>query len=110
MKQRIINYLFRYLLNSVVIDDVIKIDKGVITLGNNIINDNELRQLIAEAKALEGFTLWKILNETIKQDALDRGWKNSVKMEDLNTGKTMYYTLDLQNSIIRLIRSREKKV
>jgi len=110
MKQRIINYLFRHLLNSVVLDDVIKIDNGVLKIGGNIVNDNEVKQLIAEAKALEGFTLWKILNETVKQDALDRGWKNSVKMEDLNTGKTMYYTLDLQNSIIRLIRSREKKV
>lgn len=91
-------------------DDVLKIDKGDVIIGGKKVSEDEIKQLIAEAKALEGFTLWKIINETIKQDALDRGWKNSVKMEDLNTSKTIFYTLDLQNSIVRLIRSREKKV
>lgn len=110
MKQRIINYLFRYLLNAVVLEDVIETKNGNIYIGGELVNDNELKQLVAEAKALEGFSLWKILNETVKKDALNRGWNNSIKMEDLNTGKTMFYTLDLQNSIVKIIRSREKKV
>lgn len=111
MKQRIINYLFKHLIKTVVVDDVIRVnDRGVLTIGGEIVTENEIRQLIVEAKALEKFTLWRILNETIKQDALDIGWKNSTKMEDLNTCKTMYYALDLQSSIVKLILSREKKV
>jgi hypothetical protein len=107
MKQRIINYLFRHLLNAVVLEDVIREDKDILYIGNRRATDDELKQLIAECKALEGFTVWKLMNETIKKDALDRGWNKSVKMEDLNAGKTIFYTLDLQKSIIKAIRKRE---
>ncbi len=107
MKQRIINYLFHRLLNVVVLEDVIRHDKTGIYLGNNLISKDELRQLSAEAKALEGFRIWHIMNETLRQDALNRGWNNSKTMDDLNAGKTIFYTLDLQNSIIRLLKRRD---
>jgi len=109
MKQRIINYLFHNLLNAVVVEDLIKVDKGTIFIGGKPITDTDLRNLIAEAKALEGFQLWKIINETIKQDALDRGWNKAINIEDLNTGKTIFYVLDMQNSIIKLIRNKDYK-
>lgn len=110
MKQRIINFLFRKLLNAVVLDDVIKSGKdGTIYVGGRVIGDTEVRQLIAEAKALEGFALWRILNESIKDEALDRGWNKAKSMEELNAGKTMFYTLSLQNSIIRIIKQKERK-
>jgi len=109
MKQRLINFLFRKLLNAVVLEDIITVDKGVISIGGKPISQPELNVLISEAKALEGFTLWKLINGTIKENALERGWNKSVKMEDLNTGKTIFYALDLQNSIIRLILNKEKK-
>lgn len=109
MKQRLINWLLRKSLNAVVLDDVIKVEKGKMYVGSNEITAMELKQLIAEVKALEGFRLWQILNETVKNDAVDRGWNKSVKMEDLNTGKTMFYTLDLQSSIIKSIKARDKK-
>ncbi len=109
MKQRILNFLFKRLLNAVVINDVITSDKGILKIGGTTVQETELKSLIAEAKALEGFRLWTILNESIKKDALDRGWNKSTNLDDLNAGKTMYYTLDLQNSIITLIRNKEKK-
>ncbi len=107
MKQRIINFLFRRLLNAVVLDDVITQNKGVTYIGGKPIGEMELRTLHAEAKALEGFRLWNIINETIKSDALERGWNKSTSMEDLNTGKTMFYVLDLQNSIVRLLKKKD---
>ena len=109
MRQRIINFLLKKLLNAVVLDDIIRVDKGKLLLGDKEIPDMELRPLIAEAKALEGFRLWQIINETVKNNAIDRGWNKSVKMEDLNTAKTIFYALDLQNSIIKLIKSKDNK-
>jgi hypothetical protein len=109
MKQKLINFLLHKILNLVVQDDVLKVDKGIIYIGKNKLEDIELRALIAEAKALEGFYLWKILNESIKQDAMNRGWNNATSIEELNSAKTIFYTLDLQNSIVKLIRSRENK-
>jgi hypothetical protein len=109
MKQQVKNFLLRNLLKVVIIDDVLTVKNGVIHIGSKPILDTELRAMIAEAKALENFAIWKIINESIKQDAINRGWNNATSIDDLNTGKTMFYTLDLQNSIIRLIRSKEKK-
>lgn len=107
MKQKIINYLFHKLLNAVVLDDVIKSDKRGLFIGGKLVGNLELRQLVAEAKAMEGFRLWKIMSESIKQDALDRGWNKSTKIEDLNTGKTIFYVVDLQESIIRLLKNKD---
>ncbi len=109
MKQRLLNWLLKRTINAVVRDDIIRDVKGTVTIGGKPVIEEELRQLIAECKALEGFNVWRIINETIKEDALDRGWNKSTSLEDLNTGKTIFYTLDLQESIIRLIRSKEKK-
>ena len=109
IKNLIINFLFRRILNAVVVNDVLKTVKGQIYLGNEIITEQEIRQLVQEAKALEGFRLWHIINETLKQEALDRGWNKSMSFDDLMTGKTIFYTLDMQNSIVKVIRSKEKK-
>lgn len=106
MKQRIKNYLFRHLLNAVVVEDILVADKTGIYIGGYKIEDSELKQLIAEAKAMEGFRLWKIINETVKDHALKRGWNNSTSVEDLNTGKTMFHTLDIQNSIVKLLKGK----
>ncbi len=109
MKQRIINFLLKNLLSTVVVEDIMVVSKGKILIGGQEIKETELRSLIAEVKALKGFRIWNIINETVKQEAFDRGWNKSIKMEDLNTAKTMYYTLDLQNSIVKLIGSKERK-
>lgn len=110
MKQAIINFLFKRMLNAVTLENVLVTDKtGAMFLGGKPITDDELRQLIAECKALQGFRVWNIMNENLKAEALERGWNKSTSLEQLNVGKTIYYTLDMQNSIIHLIRSREKK-
>ncbi len=108
MKQRLVNWLLKNLLNAIVLNDVLLVEKGVIYLNKKPITDEELRQLISEAKAIESTRLWSILNETLKNDAVDRGWNKSTTLDQMNTGKTIFYTLDLQSQIIKLIRSREK--
>jgi hypothetical protein len=97
------------LINAVVIDDVITQSKtdGKIYLGGKEITEQEKRTLVAEAKALEGLRLWSIINETIKKEAMDRGWNKSTSLEDLNTGKTIYYVLDLQRSIVEIIKKKD---
>ncbi len=110
MKQRLINFLLKSTLSGVIIDDVIAVDKGRIVLGGKPIGDTELRSLISEVKAFKSSRLWKILNETPKKEAFDIGWNKSITLEHLNTSKTMYRTLELQQSIIDLIEKQDKKV
>jgi len=103
MKQRIINLLLKYVVKVIVPGDVIRDVKGAIYLGKERVTDQELRSLQAEVKALKMMRIWSILNETPKQVAYEKGWKNSTSMEHLNTAKTMWSVLDLQESIINTI-------
>ena len=109
MKQRIKNWLLKNLLGAVVITDVATEANGKLLLGGKEVTDIEVNSLIAEAKALESMRVWQILNETPKQKAFERGWLKSTTLDELNTGKTMYATLELQQSLIRLIKKQQKK-
>lgn len=109
MRQFIRNLLFKNLLGAVILDDIIKLEKGVVYIGGKPASENEIRQLLAEIKALETSRLWQILNETVKNDAVDRGWNKSTNLEHLNTAKTIFYALDLQSSIIKIIKTQDKK-
>ena len=106
MKQRIINWLLSNTVKVVLPEDVIRDVKGTLYLGKTQITPEELKSLVSEVKALERMRIWSILNETIKQLAYEKGWKNSQTMEELNTAKTEFYILEIQASIIKTIRSK----
>jgi len=106
MKQRLINYLLKTVIKVVVPNDVIRDVRGVLYLGSEKMTEQELKNLQSEIKALEGFRVWSIINESVKRLAFERGWRDSTTMEQLNTAKTMYTTLDLQSSIINKIKNK----
>jgi hypothetical protein len=105
MKQRIINWLLSRVARIVVPNDIIRRSRGKIYLGGIELNDTELHSLQAEAKALLNMRIWSIMNESIKQLAYERGWKDSVTIEHLNTAKTQFAVLETQNSIINIIKN-----
>jgi len=107
MKQRIINWLFKNVVRVVIPQDVIRENKGKIYLGGVEVKDTELRSLQAEAKALESMRIWSIMNESIKQSAYERGWRDSTTIEHLNTAKTQVSVLETQDSIIRVIKNHK---
>lgn len=106
MKQRIINWFLSKVVTVTIPQDVIRESKGVLYLGGQKVNDLEQRNLVSEVKALEKMRIWSILNETIKQLAYEKGWKNCRTIEELNTAKTEYHVLEVQQSIINVIRGK----
>lgn len=106
MKQRLINFVLSKVLKILVPNDIIRDVKGVLYLGKEKITDQELRVLQAEVKALKMMRVWSILNETPKQIAYERGWTGSTTMEHLNTAKTMFSVLELQESIVDVISKK----
>ncbi len=108
MKQRIINWLLSNIVKVIIPDDIIRDVKGTLYLGKEPITPQELNSLNSEVKALEKMRIWSIMNETIKQLAYEKGWKNSQTMDELNTAKTEYYVLEIQDSILKTIRSKAK--
>lgn len=105
MKQRIFNYLFSNIANVIIPGDVITENSktGKIFLGGKEVSPIELNSLISEIKALESMRVWSIINETVRQKVYEKGWRDSKTIEELNTAKAMFHTLDLQNSIIKII-------
>src|SRR5260221_116458 len=108
MRQRLVNYLLKHLLNVVSPDDIIETRKGQLFIGGEQVEENELRSLIAEVKALEGFRIWKLMNETVRADAMDKGFNKSVNFGDMVNCKMILYTLDIFNSILDVVKSRDK--
>lgn len=106
--QALRNWLFKSKIGGLVASDIIVQDEKTksIYLGGVLVTDNEVSALQAEIKALEGMRIWSILNNTPKNKALEIGWNASTTLEHLNTGKTMYHTLDLQQSIINILKKK----
>ena len=107
MIQKLKNYLYGKALKVVALSDIITDRKGILFLGDEKVADVELSSLQAEIKALDNMRIWSILNETVKQQAFEKGWNTATTIEHLNTAKTMYYTLDLQKSIVDIIRNKD---
>lgn len=106
MKQGIINWFFGRVISVIKSDDIIRQEPGKLYLGSKLITEAERKSLISEIKALENMRIWSIINETVKQSAFERGWKNSKTMEELNIAKTEYRVLEVQQSIMNVIKGK----
>lgn len=86
-----------------------KPESRVIQLGGEQISNVELKSLKAEAKALDGFSLWHIFNHTIRKAAIDKAVIHSSvdsdqdKNMELLAGKMMIYNLDVLRTIIKKV-------
>ncbi len=106
IKQKIRNWLLSDVVKVTIPNDVIRENKGILYLGSQKISTEELRGLISEAKSLENMRLWSILNQTMKQLAYEKGWRNSVTMEEVNTAKTEFHLLEVQDSIVKTLKNK----
>lgn len=107
IKRKISNFLLKYLLGFVVLDDIITVDRnGNILIAGKLITENELRAMQAEIKAMRGFAVWRVMSETLKEDAYKRGFTTATSLDHLDACKSMLYNLDFQDSIMRIIESK----
>lgn len=108
MKKKIENFILKHLLNSITLDEIINSDPktGLVNIDGIPLTKQELTTLKAEVKALEGFRIWKIMSETTKHYAEERIFNKSINMDDIRYGKAMLYNLDLQKSILKVIKNK----
>lgn len=104
MRQRIANWLLRHLLNAIIVEDVLTVDKGRIFLGDELITDNERHNLREEIKFIEKTRFWQICQETLKATAQEKMFNKSVDFDDMKFGKTMLYNLDIQRKLIDILK------
>jgi hypothetical protein len=109
MKQRIINFLLRKLLNAVTIDEIISNQPktNILLIDGNPVSQMELQSLQAEVKTLEKLRVWEILTHTLKSRAERRIFNESVHIDDIRFGKAMLYDLSLWKSILDSIKNHK---
>lgn len=107
MKRWIKNYLLRHLLGVIIVENVITVDKkkNMVFVGGKPISSDDIRQLQAEIKALEGFKIWGIMTNSLKHIAQDKIFNKSLNFEDVMAGKLMLFNLDTQESIAKVVKN-----
>lgn len=97
-------------------DYVFAISKnGNILLNGQQITTPELKNLKSEVRALKEFQIWKVIQSTLRQKAIEKAILNSTDLyslqgnEQVLAGKMMVYSLDIIKTIIANVDSSKIK-
>lgn len=81
--------------------EVLSVSKEqILLLGSERITETELKNLQMEAKTLKTFRLWRIMQETVKQKAIQMGFVDAETWERAMSGKMMLHNLGILHSIV----------
>ena len=91
--------------------EVLKTTKdGKLLLFGEPITNIDLQNLKQEARALENFKLWRVMQETLKNAAVERGLVNSLNWETTLSAKMMLYSLDILKNILDIAKVYQQPV
>lgn len=83
--------------------DVLTAQNGKLYLGSDEIDSDTLKQLKAEVAALRNFKIWPLINETLRQKAIEKSVLNSTAFDQTLSGKLMVHCIGVWNSILDII-------
>lgn len=83
--------------------EVVKAVKGVLYLGTDPMTEIEVANLKQEVRALRTFRIWRIMQETVRQQAIERGVITSENWEHVLSAKAMLFDLDILRNIVTAI-------
>lgn len=84
--------------------NVLEIKNGKVFVGGEALVEAEINKLQAELKALEEFRIWNIMQETIRQKAVEKAVLHSENWEQVLAGKMMIHNLGIIKSILEVIK------
>lgn len=77
--------------------------KEILYLHNKALEDAEVKNLQQEIRHLKSLWIWKIITETLKDQAQQVMFTKSKDYSDMVAGKMMLYNLGVQENIIKMI-------
>lgn len=101
-----INGMTLPILNEKEVLTIEKTSTGVITrvlLGGKEVPIQLLKDLKFEAGKIESMKLWQVFQDTVKQQAYKAMFEKSETFDDLKSGKTMLYNLEVLKNIVDLL-------
>lgn len=104
LKRWLINKLTKHLLPTLSNGNTLSLDKqGHLYEDGQLMTNQMLHTLQEEVKFLQESNIWRYLNGNLSRDAAKLMFEKSQSLMDLTVGKTMLYTLDVQNKILESI-------
>jgi hypothetical protein len=101
-------------LDSVFDDDkLVEYKEGILHIGGHIPTDQQLQELANEIVLLRKTSIWSLLTETVKAQAIDLGIKKAKDFDQLLFAKAMLHVVALQENAIDAIHAeylQRKKV
>ncbi len=76
-------------------------------LNKKLIEVNELGDLKSQVTFFRQSSLWKILNETVRAQSMERMFISSKTLDDMTFGKAMLFNLGIQDKILELIEKQK---
>lgn len=89
------NQIFKELFNGITADDILKYANGKFIVGGNELPPADTQALISGARAIKEMFVWKQLLKDMRYEANKMMFDNSLKYEDMLSGKMVLWTLDV---------------
>ena len=105
MIERLKTWLLMKLTCSVNPEMVVTYDArhNLVFVGGEQISHSEALSLKAEAKYLRKTRLWSLMQETLRDHAIQTITTKSMSWEDMKSGKLMLYNLGVQEKIVEAV-------
>ena len=78
---------------------------GKMFLGSRQLDAKEIEEYQSQANVLSQLPLWGLMQETLKQKAIEGGILRSEKWEDTLSSKAMLHNLGIQRSIVTVLQN-----
>lgn len=104
LKRKLLNLSLKRLYNTVEADDILKLKKGQFFLKGKLLPEQDVKNLIEEAKMLEEMFLWKILTDFIKGTANEAMYNKSACDDDIVFPKALLKAVEIQKDLVKTIK------
>lgn len=95
----------KHKFDGIDITQVLQVSKDhMLCIDGKPLTELEVSKLKEEARVLESFRIWLIMQETVKQKAVEKGFLESKDWEETLAGKMMLHNLGLLKSILEVIQ------
>ena len=91
---------------------VVEFRAGELFIGGLQPTPQQVEEMTREIDVLKQLSVWHVLSETVKAQALDLGIRNAMDFDQLIVAKSMLHVVEIQESAIRAIvkeYGRQKK-
>ena len=104
-KQKDVTEKLSELLSVIDPKTIVSEKNGIIYIGNERADAGRLANLRAEAEFILASDIWKIINASVQYEAQRVMFSSTETLEELRKGRSMLYTLSIQNSIVTLLKN-----